>query len=388
METEELEFPEENFSEERISEEEEREPAPVLGAWERLMKTEKPIVMYGMGDGAEKILSVMEEKGIRPAEFMASDEFVRGHSFHGYRVKKLSEIEEQYGDFLLVICFGSALPEVMERVTALSEKYETVVPDVPVVGEGLFDGAFLTAHESELQEVRSLFADERSLEVFGALLRYRYTGDLSVLRAAESEKSEALSLLHIGTNEIYMDLGAYDGDTVEEFLRLTDKRFEKIYAVEPNRRNYAKMRRRLYSLGSGVFTHLNAAVTEEDGPVTFARRSGRGSAVMVENTADGGNAFPKNIRTETVDGRSVDSILKGNRATLIKYDVEGSEEAALRGSAETIRKYKPRLIVSLYHRTEDYITLPLLIHELNPAYKLYLRHHPYIPAWDTNLYCI
>lgn len=383
METEELEFPEE-----KDSEEEEREPAPVLSTWERLMETEKPIVMYGMGDGAEKILSVMEKKGIRPAEFMASDEFVRGHSFHGYRVKKLSEIEEQYDDFLLVICFGSAIPEVMERVTVLSEKYETVVPDVPVAGEGLFDGAFLTAHEGELQEVRSLFADERSLEVFGALLRYRYTGDLSVLRAAESEKSEALSLLHIGTNEIYMDLGAYDGDTVEEFLRLTGKRFEKIYAVEPDRRNYMKMRRRLYSLGSGVFTHLNAAVTEEDGSVTFARRSGRGSSVMVENTADGGNGFPRNIRMETVDGRSVDSILKGNRATLIKYDVEGSEEAALRGSAETIRKYKPRLIVSLYHRTEDYITLPLLIRELNPAYKLYLRHHPYIPAWDTNLYCI
>lgn len=379
METEDREFSEET---------EEREPAPVLSTWERLAKTEKPIVMYGMGDGAEKILSVMEKKGIRPAEFMASDEFVRGHSFHGYRVKKLSEIEEQYGDFLLVICFGSAVPEVMERVSALSERYETVVPDVPVAGGGLFDGAFLAARESELQEVRSLFADERSLEVFGALLRYRYTGDLSILRAAESEKSEALSLLHIGTNEIYMDLGAYDGDTVEEFLKLTGRRFEKIYAVEPNRRNYTKMRRRLYALGSGVFTHLNAAVTAEDGPVAFIRRSGRGAAVAVENAADGKTELPPNIRTETVDGRSVDSILKGNRATLIKYDVEGSEEAALRGSAETIRRYKPRLIVSLYHRTEDYITLPLLIHELNPAYKLYLRHHPCIPAWDTNLYCI
>lgn len=377
METEDREFSEET-----------QEARPVLGTWERLAKTEKPIVMYGMGDGAEKILSVMEKKGIRPAEFMASDEFVRGHSFHGYRVKKLSEIEEQYGDFLLVICFGSAVPEVMERVSALSERYETVVPDVPVAGGGLFDGAFLAAHESELREVRSLFADERSLEVFGALLRYRYTGDLSILRSAESEKSEALSLLHIGTNEIYMDLGAYDGDTVEEFLKLTGRRFEKIYAVEPNRRNYAKMRRRLYALGSGVFTHLNAAVTAEDGSVAFIRRSGRGAAVAVENAADGKTELPQNIRTETVDGRSVDSILKGNRATLIKYDVEGSEEAALRGSAETIRRYKPRLIVSLYHRTEDYITLPLLIHELNPAYKLYLRHHPCIPAWDTNLYCI
>lgn len=370
-----------------FSAEEAREAQPVLGVWERLMKTEKPIVMYGMGDGAEKILSVMEEMGIRPAEFMASDEFVRGHSFRGYQVKRLSEIEAQYSDFLLVICFGTAVPGVMERVTALSEKYETVVPDVPVAGGGLFDGAFLTSHESELQEVRSLFADKRSLEVFGHLLRYRYTGDLSVLRAAESEKSEALSLLRIGTNEIYMDLGAYDGDTVEEFLRLTGKRFEKIYAVEPDRRNYAKMRRRLYSLGSGVFVHLNAAVTEEDGPVVFVRRSGRGAAVL-GNAADGKASGSGNRRTETVDGRSVDSILGGNRATIIKYDVEGSEEAALRGSAETIKKYKPRLIVSLYHRTEDYITLPLLIRELNPAYRLYLRHHPCIPAWDTNLYCI
>lgn len=323
-----------------FSAEEAREAQPVLGVWERLMKTEKPIVMYGMGDGAEKILSVMEEKGIRPAEFMASDEFVRGHSFRGYRVKRLSEIEAQYSDFLLVICFGTAVPEVMERVTALSEKYETVVPDVPVADGGLFDGAFLTSHESELQEVRSLFADERSLEVFGHLLRYRYTGDLSVLRAAESEKSEALSLLRIGTNEIYMDLGAYDGDTVEEFLRLTGKRFEKIYAVEPDRRNYAKMRRRLYSLGSGVFVHLNAAVTEEDGSVVFVRRSGRGAAVL-GNAADGKTGGSGNRRTETVDGRSVDSILGGNRATIIKYDVEGSEEAALRGSAETIKSTSP-----------------------------------------------
>lgn len=378
MDTEEREFPEE----------EELEAKPTIrSVWERLAETEKPIVMYGMGDGAEKILSVMEEKGIRPAEFMASDEFVRGHSFHGYRVKKLSEIEEQYDDFLLVICFGSAISEVMERVTALSEKYETVAPDVPVVGGGLFDAGYLTSHEEEIKAVRAMFADDRSREIFDALVYYRLTGDLAALRGAESEKSEALSLLKIGTNEIYMDLGAYNGDTVEEFLRLTNKRFEKIYAVEPDRRSYSRLRRRLYSLGSGVFSHYNAAVCEEDGPVTLTRRSNRGSAVAAENAAGAAPALKKE-RTETVDGRSVDSILKGGRATLIKYDVEGSEAAALRGSAETIGKYKPRLIVSLYHRTEDLVSLPLLVRELNPAYKLYLRHHPYIPAWDTNLYCI
>ena len=61
--------------------------------WQKLKKTDKPIVMYGMGDGAEKIMKVMESLDIKPKEFIASDEFVRGHSFMGYTVRKLSEVE-------------------------------------------------------------------------------------------------------------------------------------------------------------------------------------------------------------------------------------------------------------------------------------------------------
>lgn len=44
--------------------------------------------------------------------------------------------------------------------------------------------------------------------------------------------------------------------------------------------------------------------------------------------------------------------------------------------------------VALYHRNEDMFAIPLQIAELNRKYKFYMRHHPYIPDWDTNLYCI
>ena len=355
---------------------------PSLSAWERLSETQKPIVMYGMGDGAEKILRVMESMNIRPAEFMASDEFVRGHSFHGYLVKKLSEIEAQYDDFIIVVCFGTALPEVLEKIQRLSERYEVIAPDVPVVGGGLFDSDYLSDHEVDMMTLRPMLADEKSRSVFDSLIKYRITGDISVLRGCETEKSEALGLLNIGTDETYVDLGAYNGDTVEEFLRLTNRKFKKIYAVEPDRRNYSKLRRRHYALGSAVFEHINAAAWSEDETLTFYRRAGRNSS-LTDTVSDKTGGTPVEIA-----GRSVDSILGGEAATIIKYDVEGSEKQALLGSAETIRRYKPRLIVSLYHRTGDMTELPLLIKELNPAYKMYLRHHPYIPAWDTNLYCI
>lgn len=355
---------------------------PSLSTWERLSETQKPIVMYGMGDGAEKILRVMESMNIRPAEFMASDEFVRGHSFHGYLVKKLSEIEAQYDDFIIVVCFGTALPEVLEKIQRLSERYEVIAPDVPVVGGGLFDSDYLSDHEVDMMTLRPMLADEKSRSVFDSLIKYRITGDISVLRGCETEKSEALGLLNIGTDETYVDLGAYNGDTVEEFLRLTNRKFKKIYAVEPDRRNYSKLRRRHYALGSAVFEHINAAAWSEDETLTFYRRAGRNSS-LTDTVSDKTGGTPVEIA-----GRSVDSILGGEAATIIKYDVEGSEKQALLGSAETIRRYKPRLIVSLYHRTGDMTELPLLIKELNPAYKMYLRHHPYIPAWDTNLYCI
>lgn len=356
---------------------------PVVDVWTVLSETKKPIIMYGMGDGAEKILAVMEKYGIRPTDFMASDEFVRGHSFKGFRVKKLSEIEELYNDFIVVICFGTDLPDVMENIDKIRAKYETYAPDVPVAGDGLFDSDYISDHEFEIMQLKPLLADDLSRDTLDLIMRYRITGDLDILKKSESPKSEAIEMLNIGLNETYVDCGAYNGDTVEEFLRFTGKQFNRIYAVEPDRRNFAKLRRRLYYISANLLIAKNAAAWSSDTKLIFNNKAGRGSAMLTEITEN--NYTGRGIETDAI---TVDTLLIGERASLIKYDVEGSEREALLGSAETIRKYKPRLVVSLYHRVGDIIELPLLIHELNPNYRMFLRHHPYIPAWDTNLYCI
>ena len=84
--------------------------------------------------------------------------------------------------------------------------------------------------------------------------------------------------------------------------------------------------------------------------------------------------------------RALDSVLAGAPCTILKLDVEGAEREALCGAAQTIARCKPRLNVACYHRNEDLYALPLLVHELNPEYEIFLRHHPYVPAWDINLY--
>ena len=77
--------------------------------WSYLEQTDKPIVMYGMGNGADKILERLDARNIEIADFFASDGFVRGHSFHGKTVLSFSEIKEKYPDFIILLSFASTI---------------------------------------------------------------------------------------------------------------------------------------------------------------------------------------------------------------------------------------------------------------------------------------
>ncbi|MDE7281655.1 MAG: FkbM family methyltransferase, partial [Ruminiclostridium sp.] len=235
------------------------------------------------------------------------------------------------------------------------------------------------SHEKNINKVYKLLADEKSREVFDSLVNYKISGNINYLKECETDEDEAFSLLDIGFNETYVDLGAYNGDTIDKFLRITGKRFNEIYAVEPDFRNFGRMVRRNYALGRGIFHPINAAAWSENTELEFRRSGGRNSSV---STKYGRGTIVK------VNGISTDAMLGEKIPTLIKLDVEGCEREALEGARKSISQHKPKLILSAYHRTEDLLELPLLIREMNSGYKLYLRHHPYIPAWDTNFYCI
>lgn len=354
------------------------------GLWDYLKQTKKKIVLYGMGDGAEKIKSVLDDIGAEAADVMASDGFVRGHSFFGIRVKTLSEIEELYGDdFLILLCFGTQLPDVLEHIYEIAERHELYAPNVPVVGEGLFTPEYAKEHRNEFKQVYDLLADEKSRKVFESVIRYKISGRLDHLRGCETPSEEKFELLKIGVEEIYADLGAYNGDTIVEFLNETSMQFKKMYAMEPDMKNYHKLKRRLYMIGSAMLEAYNVGAWNEDTSMMFSLRAGRSSRAVPEVGEDYNPARFREIKM-----MKLDTMLRGGDATYIKYDVEGSETEAIEGSRETISRCRPKLNVALYHRNEDMFALPLMIYGMNKKYRMYMRHHPYVPDWDTNLYCL
>ena len=131
--------------------------------WEYLASSPKSIVMYGMGNGADKILHACAEKGITVSDFFASDGFVRGHSFHGRTVRSWSEIKEVYGaeNVIVLLSFGTSREDVLENILRIADEAELYAPDVPAFGDGLFDRSFYEAHARELDMAAELLADEQ-----------------------------------------------------------------------------------------------------------------------------------------------------------------------------------------------------------------------------------
>ena len=88
-------------------------------------------------------MAACRKYGIKISGVFASDEYVRGHSFEGYPVKKLSEVEAEHDDFLVLLCFAAFTPELLQKIFDLHRRHEVLAPDVPVFGDGLFDDCLL-----------------------------------------------------------------------------------------------------------------------------------------------------------------------------------------------------------------------------------------------------
>ena len=339
--------------------------------WTYLQGTKKPILIYGMGDGCDKIISVCHEKKIPIAGIFSSDEYVRDKVIHGFRLMSLSQAKEKFSDMIVLLAFGVFREDLMEKIVSLSEEVELYAPEVPLFGGGLFDRAFYEENLSSIREVEEMLYDEKSKKIFRDLVEYKLTGKIApLLKNTSFREDDLVSLVPFGKGDVYVDLGAYDGDTVLEWHRLFPDHGE-IFAMEPNSKTFKKLLENTKEI-----PHVNLlpfAAWDKNETLLFNGKSGRSAALSDQG------------KTEVVAKR-IDSLC--SRAGFIKFDVEGAEKEAIEGAKKLIRDSRPSLCISAYHRTEDLFAIPLQVKKILPEYRVYLRHTPYIPAWDTHFYFV
>ena len=339
----------------------------VTDLWSYLKTVNKPIVLYGIGNGADKVINRLTAENIKVSGVFSSSGFKKNKSFAGHIIKDYETLKAELGDMIILVCFGSHLPEVIQRVKSLALENELYIPDVPVVGEVIFDIDFARNHKESLKAVYEMLADQASKTAFENIVYFKLTGKPRYIFEIETEKIEVYDILKLNNNETFLDLGAYNGDTVLEFIQNTNG-YKFITAIEPDKRNFKKL-----TLNTGNLQNIaciNSAVSNENGVQLMSANHGRGNSVS-QNT----------VEVETL---SLDSICSELIPTFIKMDVEGNELKAIEGGRAVITTAKPKMHIACYHTSYDLFEIPLKIKELAGDYKIYLRHHSCFPAWDSN----
>lgn len=163
---------------------------------------------------------------------------------------------------------------------------------------------------------------------------------------------------------VYIDSGAYTGDSVDQFIKNTRGSNIKIICIEPNLSNFNALIENLKHHNVS-FEFINKAVWSHATHLPFSTSNHISLTSFVD--------FNNQHKTELVDSMSIDELNLVGQNELIKFDIEGSEYQALVGCTETLNRNNFDLIISSYHKKDDFIYLPLLLNKICKRYNFHLR---------------
>jgi FkbM family methyltransferase len=170
-----------------------------------------------------------------------------------------------------------------------------------------------------------------------------------------------LDLIKCDENEVFVDCGAFDGDSILMFIKQYGGKYKSIYGYELTPATYKEALEN--TMGHERIYLRNAGISDKNGTMSFYDIS----IPAGNRLSEGGNAIGNIVKMDDDIHEDI---------TFIKMDIEGAEVAAILGAAEHIKRSKPKLAISLYHKLSDLIIIPKLIHQLVPEYKFYFQHRP------------
>jgi FkbM family methyltransferase len=235
---------------------------------------------------------------------------------------------------------------------------------------------YYTQNTERVNAIANMLADERSKENYLGMIKFRQTCSKKDYPVISNETQYFIKELKLSEDEVFIDCGAFIGDTIDNFLKYCPE-YKQIVAFEPDSKNFEKLKKK-YGTNPKT-TLINAGIYKENGEISF---SGHGNADSKIIEASDSNSTV-NIQVMAIDNLNLEKV------SFIKMDIEGAELEALKGAEKTIAKNKPKLAISIYHSNEDMLDIAEYIHNVFPEYKLYVRQHCYYPfITETILYAL
>jgi FkbM family methyltransferase len=333
-------------------------------------------VLYGAGNLGRFVLCRLTALGYTPVIFADDTPGKQGTCISGLRVYRPEEVISLFGPNVIFVVTvfqplssfvrirddisrrtGAEVISFLNLAFAYSEIflpfYQFETPEAIISRKATITSAF------------DLFTEPRSRREFIAHLFFRLNLDFDCLPVPDGDPYIARDLFSVLSEKItFVDAGAFEGDTLGQFIAFTKGKFRRAFAFEPDTRNFEKLECfvRTVEHRPGQVQAFRTAV---------GARSGTGS---FRSTASTGSKLDP-TGSEKVSVVALDDVVPPDAPLYLKYDVEGAEKEALEGSLNLIRTLSPIIAVSVYHLPNDLWEIPLWLRAVNSKYSLFLRTH-------------
>lgn len=335
-----------------------------------LLTPGRKIALYGAGFVGAWGVRWLRRNGIEAIAVGDRNEARHGSKFHGVEVVSAQDLAARTPDAVFISARHAVAP-----VTETLKTYGIRTAPLDAYVIATYRDALRNLHDNVL-------ADTRSQETLRAVVSAMLAGTTAPLEAVfEPNQYFCLPRFAGAGQDIYIDAGAYVGDSVERFIWATEGAFAKIHAFEPSERQFRALQKRTerleaeWALHRGQITLHRLALADGNAQLGMSTESAELQNMALTAEA-GGN----------VETASLDALFDSEPVTFIKADVEGMELPLLEGAAHTIRRNRPKLAICVYHYPSDIPEITAYIQSLVPDYRFALRHHA-PRLLETVLYC-
>jgi FkbM family methyltransferase len=350
------------------------------------------LIVYGIGSTGKYIVNCLLKKKIK-IKFIV-DEFTNIKFYKSIPIKKIVNLKKINRDFNLLLLLHNHYSDINGLYKKLIKfKFKKIYslinfPKITFIcnfktqreSRGGYNWYWLDPnfkykkYKKKIKKLQKILYDKESKILLDKVIDYRDSGEISKCPLPSlRDQYVPKDLPKYRTAINYIDCGADKGQTIENMSKLGVK-LNSVIAFEPDKNNFKKLlevkKKNYYFYRTGVFSKKCI--------LKFNSTSSMSSSLIFEKSNKIGNSM--------INCDKLDNFGKNFIPHLIKYDVEGAEIEALKGSKNTIIKHMPNLAVSLYHKPKHLFEIPLLIKSWNLNYRFYLRLHEY-NTYGLVLYC-
>lgn len=350
------------------------------------VKQAKKICVFGMGAISYPIIAALKNFTDIRIDFLCDNDPSKwGNIYHGNLQCLSPDDLGNYGNDVAVLITTQHYKEIYQQLKKMGLNKIFVITEYRLSNNEYFKhrGNIEVIKQNTLKLIEIL-ADEESKETVQVLVKNWFDFDIANIgyeKIFSKDQYFPNGVIQLLTDEAFVDAGAYIGDTLLEFIEKSDRSFDSIYAFELDTCNFEKMQTSVSRLDTKLQQKIklyNCALLDIEQEIRYetGAHGSQSSCVNVKNSASN---IGKTVR--------LSDILKNHKVTFIKMDIEGSELKALSGGEEIIKKQKPKLAVSVYHKLEHLWEIPLYLKSIVPEYRIFIRHHSPL-EYETVCYAI